>query len=65
MISRRDFVQAALATSALVGTGTLARRARAQQFSEDGLIDMAPLGNVTLIHVTDIHAQLRPLWFRE
>jgi S-sulfosulfanyl-L-cysteine sulfohydrolase len=22
-------------------------------------------GNVSLIHITDIHAQLKPIWFRE
>ncbi|MEL6774876.1 MAG: thiosulfohydrolase SoxB [Pseudomonadota bacterium] len=65
MISRRDFLQVALATSALTGAGTLAGRARAQGLTEDGLIDMAPLGNVTLIHLTDLHAQLKPIWFRE
>ncbi|MEM6971558.1 MAG: thiosulfohydrolase SoxB [Pseudomonadota bacterium] len=65
MISRRDFLQVALATSALTSAGTLAGRARAQGLSEDGLIDMAPLGNVTLIHITDLHAQLKPIWFRE
>ncbi|MEL6265945.1 MAG: thiosulfohydrolase SoxB [Pseudomonadota bacterium] len=65
MISRRDFLQVALATSALGGAGSLASRARAQALTEDALVDMAPLGNVTLVHVTDIHAQLKPVWFRE
>jgi sulfur-oxidizing protein SoxB len=65
MISRRDFLQAGMATAALMGGGSLAGLARAQGLTEAGLVDMAPLGNVTLIHVTDIHAQLRPIWFRE
>ncbi|MEM7496636.1 MAG: thiosulfohydrolase SoxB [Pseudomonadota bacterium] len=65
MISRRDFLQAAMATSALGGGASLAGLARAQGLTEAGLIDMAPLGNVTLIHVTDIHGQLKPIWFRE
>ncbi|GMG81996.1 thiosulfohydrolase SoxB [Paralimibaculum aggregatum] len=64
MIARRDFLQAALAATALTGGG-LTRLAAAQGLTEAGLVDMAPLGNVTLIHVTDIHAQLVPVWFRE
>ncbi|MEM1344661.1 MAG: thiosulfohydrolase SoxB [Pseudomonadota bacterium] len=64
MISRRDFLQAAMATSALTGAG-LAGVARAQGLTEAGLIDMAPFGNVTLIHLCDLHAQLKPVWYRE
>ncbi len=64
MISRRDFLQAAMATSALAGNG-IADLARAQGLTEAGLIDMAPLGNVTLIHLCDIHGQLKPVWYRE
>ena len=65
MISRRDFLQAGLATSALFGAGSLSRLAAAQGMTEAGLVDMAPAGNVSLIHVTDIHAQAVPIWFRE
>ena len=65
MISRRDFLQAGMATAALAGSGGVARLAYAQGLTEAGLVDMAPLGNVTLVHVTDVHAQLRPIYFRE
>ena len=65
MISRRDFLQAGLAASALYGTGSLSRQVAAQGLTEAGLVDMAPLGNVSLIHITDIHAQAVPVWFRE
>ncbi len=53
-----------MATSALA-CGGLTGLARAQGLTEAGLVDMAPHGNVTLIHVTDIHGQLRPIYFRE
>ena len=65
MISRRDFLQAGLATSAIYGAGRLGALAQTQGLTENGLVDMAPLGNVSLIHVTDIHAQAVPIWFRE
>ncbi|PPB79731.1 sulfur-oxidizing protein SoxB [Albidovulum inexpectatum] len=68
MISRRDFLQAALAASAIwggSGTGRWARLAAQQQLSQDQLLEFPDFGNVTLIHITDIHAQLKPIWFRE
>ncbi len=64
MTSRRDFLQIAAATAALVPTGWT--RAFAQQrLTQDDLLAFEPLGNVTLVHLTDIHAQLMPVLFRE
>jgi sulfur-oxidizing protein SoxB len=67
MISRRDFVQAGLAAAALVGTGAgpLARLAAQGKLTQEQLLKFEPTGNVTLVHVTDIHGQLVPLYFRE
>ena len=67
MISRRDFLTATAATAALMaGSGLPLSRAAAQgKISEADLLRFEPLGNVTLIHLTDIHAQLVPLHFRE
>ncbi len=68
MISRRDFLQATVAASAIVGgsgVGAWAQIAARQQLTQDQLLDFDTFGNVTLIHVTDIHGQLKPVWFRE
>ena len=68
MISRRHFVQAALATSALYGAsgfGNWARLAAQQTLSQEDLIGTGGPGNVTLVHITDIHAQTQPIYFRE
>ncbi|MEP0234250.1 thiosulfohydrolase SoxB [Roseibium sp.] len=68
MFSRREFLMAATATSALLGSGMAGgwSKLMAQQgLSEDTLLSMEPTGNVTLVHITDIHAQLKPLYFRE
>ncbi|HMM09515.1 MAG TPA: thiosulfohydrolase SoxB [Paracoccus solventivorans] len=67
MITRRHFLQAAMATSAIVGSGlgNWSRLAAQQALTQDQLLQFDDFGNVTLIHVTDIHAQLKPIWFRE
>ena len=68
MISRREFMQVAMASSALVGAsgfGGWSRLAAQQALSQDQLLHFDDFGNVTLIHITDIHAQTRPIWFRE
>ena len=68
MISRRHFVQAGLAASAIYGAsglGNWARVAAQQSLTQNDLLDMETTGNVTLIHITDIHAQTQPIWFRE
>ena len=33
--------------------------------SQNKLLEFDTFGNVSLIHVTDIHAQLKPIYFRE
>lgn len=64
MFSRRDFLQVIAATAALTGGGW--SRAFAQQrLTQAEILSFEPMGNVTLVHVTDIHAQLMPVYFRE
>jgi len=68
MISRRDFLQTSMAASALLGTsgfGNWSRVAAQQSLTQDQLMQFEKFGNVSLIHITDIHAQLRPIYFRE
>jgi sulfur-oxidizing protein SoxB len=64
MLSRRDLIQLAAATGAILPSGW--SRALAQQrLTQADLLQFEPLGNVTLVHVTDIHGQLVPLYCRE
>ena len=68
MISRRDFLQMSMAASALVGAsgfGNWSKLAAQQALSQDQLLEFDTFGNVSLIHVTDIHGQLNPIYFRE
>ncbi|MFT6535334.1 thiosulfohydrolase SoxB [Loktanella salsilacus] len=68
MISRRDFLQASVAASAIIGAsgfGRWGRLAAQQALTQDQLLQFDTYGNVSLIHVTDIHAQLKPIYFRE
>ncbi|ANP35439.1 5'-nucleotidase [Phaeobacter gallaeciensis] len=68
MISRRDFLQVSMAASALVGAsgfGNWGRLAAQQSLTQDQLLEFDTFGNISIIHVTDIHAQLKPIYFRE
>lgn len=68
MITRREFLQASVAASAILGIsgfGNWSKLAAQQALTEDQLLAFEDFGNVTLVHVTDIHAQLKPIWFRE
>ena len=66
MLSRRDFLQVALATTALTQLpGGLAHAAATQKITQDSLLEFEPVGQVTLLNFTDIHAQLMPVYFRE
>ncbi len=64
MFERRQFLQLALAAAA--GGAAHPLRALAQQrMQQSELLEFDNLGQVTLLHFTDIHAQLLPVFFRE
>jgi len=66
MFNRRDFFQTMAATAILMGGAPqLVRAAARQTISQDRLLDFEPLGQVTLLHLVDLHAQLMPIYFRE
>ena len=68
MISRREFLQATSAASALLvggGLGDLGKAAAQQRLSQADITRFDPLGTITILHVADTHAQLMPLHFRE
>jgi len=57
-----------MAASAILGAssfGNWAKLAAQQALTQDQLMRFDTFGNVSLIHVTDIHAQLKPIYFRE
>ena len=66
MITRREMLQVSAATAALtVGAGGLTRAFAQQTLTQEQLTQFDGLGNVTLLHVADIHGQLMPVYFRE
>src|SRR5215468_2854390 len=62
-LGRRELLQVAGATAAL----NVANPARAQGRGpyQDDLLRFKPVGQLTLLNFTDLHAQLVPLYFRE
>src|SRR3989449_7307388 len=58
-MTRREFIR--VLAAATVAGFVLDRRAA----GADALYDPPKFGNVSLLHFTDCHAQLRPVYFRE
>ena len=61
-VTRRDFLKLAAIAGGLAATdgpGLLAASAPGK------LLEFQPLGNVTLLHMTDSHAMLQPVYYRE
>jgi len=66
MIGRREILQLGAAAAALTaGDGAFTRVIAQQRLTEAELLRFDALGNVTLLHVSDIHGQLLPVYFRE
>jgi S-sulfosulfanyl-L-cysteine sulfohydrolase len=64
MISRREILQVAAATAAIV-PANWSRAFAQQRLTQDELLRFDPVGNVTLLHIADVHGQLNPVYFRE
>ncbi len=63
-LSKREFLQV-LGAASVAGMG-LGRWAEADAATaQQGLYDLKPFGNVSFLHMTDCHAQLKPILFRE
>ena len=61
-MQRREFLHA-LALAAAAGASLRSGQTGAQAAGE--LYDVPRFGNVSLLHITDVHAQLLPVYFRE
>ena len=65
MFSRRDFLQWAAVTASVTGfSSSLTKAAAQQKLTQDDLLNFDSKGQVTLLHITDVHGQLKPLYFR-
>ena len=68
MFTRRDFLQYTINAGAALGAagyGANITRALAQQkLTQEDLLKFDSKGQVTLLHFTDVHAQLKPVYFR-
>lgn len=63
-LSKREFFQV-MGAASIAGMG-LGRWAEADAATAaDGLYDLPRFGNVSFLHMTDCHAQLKPIYFRE
>ena len=64
MHSRREFLQLASITAMLIGSNNWNSVAAKQQITENDLLKFDSKGQITLLHLTDIHGQLKPVYFR-
>jgi sulfur-oxidizing protein SoxB len=60
---RRDFIEAVAVAAA--GGLALHEDVAAAERAAETYYDLPPFGNVGLLHITDCHAQLNPMYFRE
>lgn len=62
-LGRRELLQVASATAALGATGRSLAQTKTPTQGE--LLAFKPVGQLTILNFTDLHAQLMPLYFRE
>jgi sulfur-oxidizing protein SoxB len=61
-VTRRDFL---MLIAVAGGLGAASPHALARQLEPERLLDFQALGNVTLLHMTDPHGALLPVYYRE
>jgi sulfur-oxidizing protein SoxB len=61
-VTRRDFIKLVAIAG---GVAAQSGQALAAALAPERLLEFQPLGNVTLLHLTDSHATLLPVYFRE
>ena len=61
-LTRRDFLELAIVTGAYLTTNPVSALAK---MTYDDIMRFKPVGNVTLVFTTDMHAHLEPLYFAE
>ncbi|MGA1022231.1 MAG: thiosulfohydrolase SoxB, partial [Candidatus Puniceispirillaceae bacterium] len=65
MRSRREFLQfAAVSAGVFAAYPSFVTAAARQKLTQDDLLSFDAKGQVTLLHLTDIHGQLKPVYFR-
>ena len=63
-LNTREFLQV-LGAGTMAGLGLGSYADADAQTAADGLYDIPRFGNVSFLHMTDCHAQLKPIYFRE
>ena len=63
-LTKREFMQV-LGAGTMAGLGLGAYADADAAVAEGGLYDIAKFGQVSFLHMTDCHAQLKPIYFRE
>src|SRR6266542_43719 len=61
-VTRRDFLTL-LAVAGALGAGS--RQTMAAALEPERLLDFRAMGNLTLLHMTDAHGTLNPVYYRE
>ena len=61
-LSRRDFLELAIVTGAFLASNPVSALAN---MTLDDILEFKPVGNVTLLFTTDMHAHLKPHYFSE
>ena len=64
MFSRREFLQYLSVMGGLFSTSSFPTIASPKNITEADLLKFDSKGQVTLLHITDMHAQLKPIYFR-